>query len=186
MFGIRRVGGDGEPILATPIRATSGEPQPAGSVGRAATSPTGQWKIIDGLNREVYRFRPADNTRAKANELAALWARENNFDGNYQVEPVGHNDSTPRPIPGVTDIEPDIEQNFTPVQGSTQDLQQRRAAGGFTGAWKVMNVDTGEELYRFSGVGNVQSDANGVALEWIRRNAPNTDLVQIEVVPVMS
>jgi hypothetical protein len=186
MFGIRRIGGDGEPILATPIRATSGEPQPAGSVGRAATSPTGQWKIIDGLNREVYRFRPADNTRAKANELAALWARENNFDGNYQVEPVGHNDSTPRPIPGVTDIEPDIEQNFTPVQGSTQDLQQRRAAGGFTGAWKVMNVDTGQELYRFSGVGNVQSDANGVALEWIRRNAPNTDLVQIEVVPVMS
>jgi hypothetical protein len=55
--------------------------------GRAATSPTGQWKMVDGLNREVYRFRPAENTRAKANELASLWARENNFDGNYQVEP---------------------------------------------------------------------------------------------------
>ena len=93
--------------------------------------------------------------------------------------------STPRPRPDIIDIEPDIEQNFVP--GSTQDIQQRRAAGGeFTGVWRVMNVDTGEELYRFSGAGNSQSDANGIALQWIRRNAPNTDLVQIEVVPVMS
>ena len=81
------------------------------------------------------------------------------------------------------------------------DLQRQRAAAAqapqtlttpgqpqqqFTGEWKVMNVDTGQELYRFSGAGNSQSDANGVALEWIRRNAPYTDLVQIEVVPVMS
>ena len=192
MFGVRRWGdSNAEPILANPFRATAGAPQPAGSVGRDATSPTGQWKIIDGLNRELFRFVAGDNTRAKANELAALWARENNFDGNYQVEPVRYSDSAPnaaplRPVPGVIDIEPDIEQNFTPVPGSTQDIQQQRAAGGFTGAWKVMNVDTGEELYRFSGVGNVQSDANAVALQWIRRNAPNTDLVQIEVVPVMS
>ena len=192
LFGIRRWGdSNAESILATPIRATVGAPQPAGSVGRDATSPTGQWKIIDGLNRELFRFVAGDNTRTKANELAALWARENNFDGNYQVEPVRYSDSAPnaaplRPVPGVIDIEPDIEQNFTPVPGSTQDIQQQRAAGGFTGAWKVMNVDTGEELYRFSGVGNVQSDANAVALQWIRRNAPNTDLVQIEVVPVMS
>ena len=130
MFGIRRWGdSNAEPILAQPIRATSGEPQPAGSVGRA----------------------PA------------------------------------RPIPGVIDIEPDIEQNFTPVPGSTTDLAQQRATPGtFTGAWKVMNVDTGQELYRFSGIGNSQSDANGVALQWIRQHAPNTDLVQIEVVPIMS
>ena len=84
---------------------------------------------------------------------------------------------------GIIDIEPDIAQNFAP--GSTTDLAQQRAQGGFTGAWKVMNVDTGQELYRFSGIGNSQSDANGVALQWIRRNAPDTDLVQIEVVPIM-
>ncbi len=47
--------------------------------GRAQTSPTGKWKIIDGLGRYLYVFLPAENTRAKANELAALWARENNF-----------------------------------------------------------------------------------------------------------
>jgi len=254
MFGIRRVG-DSEPILAQPIRATIGQPQPAGSVGRAATSPTGQWKIIDGLNREVYRFRPAENTRAKANELAAVWASENNFDGNYQVEPVGYNDSAPNarePLPsrlmspfiwnvigssdspyqrqgteviafdefgamqsarrewnlntsGATEEEffrtngwtatpirpansprPRQTRQSGPVPGSTTDLQQQRAAGGFTGAWQVLDADTGQELYRFSGVGNVQADANRVAAEWLRRNGPeDADMTQIEVVPIM-
>ena len=178
MFGIRRVGGDGEPILAQPIRATVGAPQPAGSVGRDATSPTGQWKIIDGLGRELYRFRPAVNTRAKANELAAAWAQDGQFDGNYQVEPVGHNDTTPRPVPGVIDIEPDISP------GSTTDLAQQRATPGtFTGAWKVLA--NGEEVYRFSGVGNAQSDANRVAVQWLRDNGySNGD--DVEVLPIMS
>ena len=59
------------------------------------------------------------------------------------------------------------------------------AGGGeFTGQWIIKDGE-GRELYKFGGVGNVQSDANRVALEWIRRNAPNTDLVQIEVVPEM-
>lgn len=254
MFGVRRWGdSNAEPILATPIRATAGAPQPAGSVGRDATSPTGQWKMIDGLNRELYRFRPAENTRERANYLARVWATANNFDGNYQVEPVGHNDSTPNPIPGVTDIQPDItpisprldrpfvwkvqgtnspyqrqgievvassefeamqkarqqwnlnigsqtEQEFfrhggwiatpvrpAPVQGSTQDIQQHLATpGAFTGAWKILDTDTGRELYRFSGIGNSQADANRVAADWLRQNGPeDADMTQIEVVPVM-
>jgi hypothetical protein len=258
MFGVRRWGDQiAEPILATPFRATAGEPQPAGSIGRDATSPTGQWKMVDGLNRELYRFRPAENTRERANYLARVWATANNFDGNYQVEPVGHNDSTPRPIPGVTDIQPDItpisprldrpfvwkvqgsdspyqrqgveviaysefeamqkarrrwdlnigqstEQQFftangwiatpvrpaeesTPVPGSTTDLQQHLATpGAFTGAWKILDTDTGQELYRFSGIGNQQADANRVAADWLRQNGPeDSDMTQIEVVPVM-
>ena len=258
MIGIRRWGdSNAEPILATPFRATAGAPQPAGSIGRDATSPTGQWKMVDGLNRELYRFRPAENTRERANYLARVWATANNFDGNYQVEPVGHNDSTPNPIPGVTDIQPDItpvssrldrpfvwkvqgsdspyqrqgvevvaysefeamqkarrrwnlnigqstEQQFftangwiatpvrpaegsTPAQGSTQDLQQHLTTpGAFTGAWKVLDTDTGQELYRFSGIGNSQADANRVAADWLRQNAPeDSDMTQIEVVPIM-
>ena len=254
MFGVRRWGDQiAEPILATPIRATAGAPQPAGSVGRDATSPSGQWKIIDGLGRELYRFRPAVNTRAKANELAAAWAQDGQFDGNYQVEPVGHNDTTPRPIPGVTDIQPDItpvsprtdrpfvwkvqgtnspyqrqgievvassefeamqkarqqwnlniggqtEQEFfrhggwvatpvrpAPVPGSTQDIQQHLATpGAFTGAWKIVDTDTGQELYRFSGIGNQQADANRYAANWLRQNGPeDSDMTQIEVVPIM-
>ena len=254
MFGIRRVGGNGEPILATPFRARSGEPQPAGSVGldTEISSPTGQWKIIDGLGRELYRFRPAQNTETKAKALAAAWAQDGQFDGNYQVVPVGHNDSTPRPIPGVTDIEPDIstssprtdrpfvwkvigssespyqrqgvevvasseveamkkarqqwnlntsgstEEDFfrtngwtatpvrpAPAQGSTTDLQQQRATPGtFTGAWKIIDND-GNEMHRFSGIGNNQRDANRVAINWLTSNGYAYG-TEIEVVPIMS
>jgi hypothetical protein len=158
-----------KPYDDSPIKATVGAPQPAGSVGRATTSFNGQWKIIDGLGRQLTVFRPYENTRAAANELAAIWARENEFDGNYQVEPAD-------------------EQQSTPATGSTTDLaQQRSTPGTFTGAWRVVDSDTGQELYRFSGVGNVQADANRVAADWLRQNAPeDSDMTQIEVLPIVS
>jgi hypothetical protein len=72
------------------------------------------------------------------------------------------------------------------MAGSTRDLQRQRAQGGFTGAWKILDTDTGQELYRFSGIGNSQADANRVAAEWLRQNAPeDSDMTQIEVVPIM-
>lgn len=210
------------------------------------TSQTGQWKIIDGLGREVYRFRPAVNTRAKANELAAVWAREYNWDGNYQVEPAEEPQSmdtgvnTLRPTgPGpwevanrdnnqvyfnppsthrqnaeseartwlsqnghnpndfvvrtrqmgqdssqsdIIDIEPDISPYVAP--GSTTDPAQQRAQGGFTGEWKVL-LPSGEEVYRFSGVGNSQSEANRIAAFWLRQNGYGVSGEGFEVVPVM-
>ena len=147
-------------------RRIGGNASLSNSTGRAATSTTGQWKIIDGLGRQLSVFRPYANTRASANELAAIWARENEFDGNYQVEPAD-------------------EQPATPVSGSTTDLAQQRATPGtFTGAWKIIDAD-GNEMHRFSGIGNNQRDANRVATQWVQNNgyAYGTD---IEVVPIMS
>jgi hypothetical protein len=87
--------------------------------------------------------------------------------------------STPRPIPGVTDIEPDIRP------GSTTDLAQQRAVPGtFTGAWKIIDND-GNEMHRFSGVGNNQRDANRVATQWVQNNGYAYG-TEIEVVPIMS
>jgi len=91
----------------------------------------------------------------------------------------------PRPIPGVTDIDIDI-----PMAGSTRDLQQQRATpGSFTGSWQVMVG--GEEVYRFSGVGNNQGDANRVASQWVQTQQDQGllnlgDNTSIEVLPVMS
>lgn len=246
-YGIRRVGGNGEPILAQPFGQGGNEPDV--NLDTEISSPTGQWKIIDGLGREVYRFRPAQNTETKAKALAAAWAQDGQFDGNYQVVPVGHNDNTPRPVPGVTDIEPDIstgsprtdrpfvwkvqgtnspyqrqgvevvassefeamqkarqqwnlnigsqtEQEFfrhggwiaTPVRpapaGSTQDSGQHLATpGAFTGAWKILDAND-REVYRFSGVGNQQADANRVAALWMRNNGYD-NAEGMTVVPVM-
>jgi hypothetical protein len=48
----------------------------------------GQWKVIDGLGREVYRFGGVGNNQADANSIAATWARTTGFDGNIEVYPV--------------------------------------------------------------------------------------------------
>jgi len=154
MFGIRTTNGVEIVDIDIPM-----------AQGRAATSATGQWKIVDGLNRELYVFRPAENTRAKANELAALWARENDFDGNYQVEPA--------------------DDTTTPVAGSTSDLAQQRATpGAFTGAWKIVDSD-GNELHRFSGIGNQQRDANRVAIQWLTDNGYSYG-TDVTVLPIMN
>ena len=166
MFGIRTTSGVEIVDIDIPM-----------AQGRAQTSPTGQWKVVDGLNRELYRFRSAENTRAKANELAALWARENNFDGNYQVEPA--EDTAPA-------LTPDQQQGgLIDVAGSTNDLAQQRATPGtFTGAWQILDAD-GNEMHRFSGIGNNQRDANRWATQWVQNNGYAYG-TEIEVVPIMS
>ena len=107
-----------------------------------------------------------------------------------EIDPPAAASNTPRPIPGVIDIEPDVEQNFTPVPGSTTDLAQQRAGGGaFTGAWQVM-ID-GEEVYRFSGIGNDQGLANQHGRYWVLGQIRQGTLqpaegAEIEVLPIMS
>ena len=53
----------------------------------------------------------------------------------------------------------------------------------FTGEWKVVDPN-GNEIYRFGGVGNSQSDANRVAIQWLQRN-PRHMQGGVEVLPVM-
>ena len=89
------------------------------------------------------------------------------------------------PIPGVTDVELDIplaQQSAgataprtltTPGQG-----QQR-----FTGEWKIVDAND-RELHRFGGVGNVQADANRIAMTWLRAH-PAAMQSGVQVLPVM-
>jgi hypothetical protein len=56
--------------------------------------------------------------------------------------------------------------------------------GEFTGEWRIVDAN-GREIHRFGGVGNVQADANRVALAWLRQN-PGNMRDGVEVVPVMS
>jgi hypothetical protein len=77
--------------------------------------------------------------------------------------------AAPTPIPGVQDIDIDIP------------IAQPR--GSFTGQWRVVDGNTGEELYRFGGIGNSQADANRIAGEWVRTNSIS---VPTEVYPVLN
>ena len=71
-----------------------------------------------------------------------------------------------------------------PAPDSTNAIQQQRQVpGSFTGAWKVMA--DGQEVYRFSGVGNAQRDANRVAIQWLRDNGYDQG-TDIEELPIMS
>jgi pyrimidine deaminase RibD-like protein len=80
---------------------------------------------------------------------------------------------------GIIDIEPDVAQNFAP-QTLTRPGQGQQT---FTGNWLILDPD-GQEIHRFSGVGNVQSDANRVAINWMRSN-PGRMQAGVTVVPEM-
>ena len=176
MFGIRRVGNKS-------VSARAGAPVPAGSVGQTTNVPF-VWKVI-GASNSPYQSQGTE-VIASSEAEAMKKAREKwnlNTSGATEEEYFRRNGwrasavrpAPPSPIPGVTDIEPDIRP------GSTTDLQQQRASGGFTGAWKVLD-GLGREVYRFSGVGNNQSDANRVAADWMRQNGRGGNF---EVVPIM-
>ena len=49
---------------------------------------TGEWRVVDGLNREVYRFGGIGNSQSDANRVAREWAQRTGFDGNMEVYPV--------------------------------------------------------------------------------------------------
>jgi len=145
------------------------------------------YQMSDG--RTMDTFYAADPEQAKAEFIDWLMspaAGGSAMDFNYA--PINHRiqgtaTNTTRPRPDIIDIEPDVEQNFVP--GSTQDIQQRRAAGGeFTGSWQIVD-SRGNELHRFSGIGNSQADANRVAAGWLAR-AGYQDGLEVAVVPVMS
>jgi hypothetical protein len=97
------------------IQARIGEPQPAGGIDdwsaefqrrvqdiqpdvaqnfqQPGSAPfgnqfSGQWQVVDGAGRELYRFSGAGNNQGDANRIASMWARENNYTDALDVLPV--------------------------------------------------------------------------------------------------
>jgi hypothetical protein len=145
------------------------------------------YQISDG--RTVGTFYAADQAQADAEFTDWLMSPAAGGRDDFRYAPIDtpiQGPAATTPVPGVIDIEPDVEQNFVP--GSTLDLQrQRQYAGAVTGGnwdgqWKVVDSNTGDELYRFGGIGNSQADANRIAGQWVRSNNIS---VPIEVYPVM-
>ena len=149
------------------------------------------YQISDG--RTVSTFYAADQAQADAEFTDWLMSPEAGGRDGFRYAPIdtpiqGPASNTPTPVPGVIDIEPDVEQNFVP--GSTLDLQRQRqqaaqqsAAGTFRGTWAIKD-SRGNTLHTFSGIGNSQADANRVAAGWLAR-AGYQDGLEVEVVPVM-
>ena len=161
------------PFDASPVKATVGEPQP---VGRQQGDNFGAQERRGDLTPrgpgpwEIYRL--SSNTPVR--ELSSTSRPEAEAEARNAL---GLRGEAPE-LYGVR-----TRASSEPVAGSTQDIQQQRAQGGFTGAWKIML--NGREVHRFSGVGNSQADANRVAASWLRQNGMGVSGEGFEVVPVM-
>jgi len=75
-----------------------------------------------------------------------------------------------------------------PDQYDVRQAQQTLTRPGqgqqtFTGEWKIVDAND-REIHRFGGVGNVQADANRVAINWLRQN-PRHMQSGVQVLPVM-
>jgi predicted chitinase len=140
----------------------------------------GPWEVASRTNNQVY-FNPPSTYRRNAESEARTWLSQNGHNPNdfeVRTRQTGQDSSQS----GIIDVEPDIEVVYP---GSTAALAQQRATPGtFTGAWKILDAD-GNELYRFSGIGNQQRDANRVATQWMQNNgyAYGTEM---SVVPIMT
>lgn len=69
------------PYDSSPVKATAGEPQPAGSVGQQTNTSggefTGTWLIKDANGRVLHRISGIGNVQADANRHAMTWLRQN-------------------------------------------------------------------------------------------------------------
>lgn len=133
---------------------------------RASGGETQDYKLYRTADQSIVYTFQADSVE-QAREKAQAWLLDQGIDRRgYGLSRMDQ----PAPAPS--------------QPGSTNDIQQQRAVPGtFTGAWKVMA--DGQEVYRFSGVGNVQRDANRVAIQWLRDNGYDQG-TDIEVLPIMS
>jgi hypothetical protein len=90
-YGMRRIAPRSNSIPEVPLDVAQNfspvqtEPQ---NFPAAGNEFSGEWKVVDGLNREVYRFGGVGNSQADANRVAREWARRTGFDGNLEVYPV--------------------------------------------------------------------------------------------------
>lgn len=129
------------------------------SVNNLTPHGPGPWEIYDLASGESILTLAHTNRNAAETEARSSLEIANRDSSRYGVR-------TQRP-----------EQ--APRTLTTPGLPQQQ----FTGEWKIVDPD-GNEIYRFSGVGNVQADANNVAMAWLRRN-PQQMQSGVEVLPVM-
>ena len=136
--------------------------------GRAVTAPAG--------NPIVFQATDPDDAANKIARYVAdfnLPGHPTDYDVRSVLQPA-QQDAAQGGIVDIAGEQPAAPQTLTrPGQGQQQ----------WTGEWKVVDAND-RELYRFGGVGNVQSDANRVAMDWLRRNSQHMQS-GVQVLPVM-
>jgi len=149
----------------------------------------GPWEVANRANNQVY-YNPPSSSRIEAESQARTWLSQNGHNPNdFEVRTREGVRSTDAAQGGIVDVAGDnwsadferrMQQPATAPRTLTVPGQGQQV---FTGEWKVVDPN-GNEIYRFGGVGNSQSDANRVAIQWLQRN-PRHMQGGVEVLPVM-
>jgi hypothetical protein len=147
------------------------EPAP----GRGNLTPTGPgpWEIYRISDNSAVRALAQTNRQGAETEARAALGLRGEAPELYGVRTRGSADAAQG---GTVDVATDraAPQTLTrPGQG-----QQT-----FTGNWLIKDA-SGSVLHRFGGIGNSQSDANRIAMQWLRSN-PRLIAGGVEVVPEM-
>jgi hypothetical protein len=160
--------GEAPELYGVRTRQTTGSAQRSSyelflkSNGRVVTAPNG--------NPIVFQATDPDDA---ANKIARYVA-DFNLPGhptNYDVRSV--------PQPGQSDA---AQGGIVDIAGE-QPAAAPQAQQEWTGAWLVLNAE-GRVLQRFTGIGNVQADANRHAMNWLRSN-PRHMQAGVTVAPEM-
>ena len=167
-YGVRTIG--------TGSRANIGtQTDMENRLGLPSQSEHANYAVVDRQTLDpVFRFH-ADDRRA-ANRMYGEWLAAAGLPQTTQD--YGFQEIRPQ----IPEVPMDVAQNFPDrTDGRTINFGNQ-----FSGQWKILDTDTGQELYRFRGVGNSQADANRIASLWLQQNGPaDADMTQIEVLPVM-
>jgi hypothetical protein len=189
------------PFDNSPLKASVGEPQPVGRRDFNTPSQTDYenrlgWPDQTGdANYEIVRrdtmtpvFVFIANTEQDAARKYEQWLDLNGLP--LETENYGFRELA---LPGSTiDLQrqraaqaqqiPEVPLDIEIAQPTTQAASQR-PSGEFTGRWLIQDPQ-GRTIHRFGGVGNVQSDANRVAIAWLRAH-PGSMQAGVTVVPEM-
>jgi hypothetical protein len=138
----------------------------------------GPWEVASRSNNQVY-YNPPSSNPIEAESQSRTWLRQNGHDeADFEVRTREGIDSTDAAQGGIVDVageQPAAPRTLTrPGQGQQQ----------WTGEWLVLDPN-GRELHRFSGIGNVQADANRHAINWLRAH-PGAMQAGVTVVPEMA
>ena len=162
----------------------AGQSNPEGFGVRRGPAVTNQFRATTANNQPVYsQYRILNQNQ----EVSAGFLATSDQDALQKFQE--YQDSHPnRQYSLVNDdgqpVAPAATDNVYGATGQVRtDGRTINFGNQFSGEWKVLV--NGNEVYRFSGVGNNQADANRVAAAWLRDNGMGVSGEGFEVYPVM-
>ena len=164
------------PRMRTDVEVREIEPAQPPAVPQGGN--TGNWGVwVPSLDRYA-TIGNAGARRFDTEADAQAWIQDYNarHSGN-DIGLVAREVATAQPQAATQDNwSQDFERRMSP-DAAPQAQQQ------WTGEWKIVDAND-REIHRFGGVGNVQADANRIAIDWLRQN-PRHMQSGVQVLPVM-